>query len=39
MPQDEKTKRADYVFDTGKPLAETRAEVEALVRRLTEGSP
>jgi dephospho-CoA kinase len=38
LPQDEKARRADYVFDTGKPVAETRADVEALVRTLTSGT-
>ncbi|WP_172121690.1 dephospho-CoA kinase [Devosia sp. 919] len=34
LPQAEKQKRADFVFDTGKPLAVTQAEVAALVEAL-----
>ena len=34
MPQAEKKRRADYIFDTDRPLAETRAAVEALVTAL-----
>ncbi|WP_173088394.1 dephospho-CoA kinase [Devosia sp. 1635] len=34
LPQAEKQKRADFVFDTGKPLAVTQAEVAALVKAL-----
>lgn len=33
MPQAEKKRRADHVFDTGKPIEETRAEVRAYVLR------
>ena len=35
MPQAEKKRRADYIIDTDRPIAETRADVEALVKRLT----
>jgi len=34
VPDAEKRARADFVIDTGVPLAETRAEVAALVERL-----
>jgi dephospho-CoA kinase len=34
MPQADKKARADYVFDTDRPLKETRAAVEALVQAL-----
>lgn len=34
MPDAEKGARADYVIDTGKTLAETRAQVQALVDKL-----
>ncbi|WP_127754960.1 dephospho-CoA kinase [Devosia sp. 1566] len=34
LPQAEKQKRADFVFDTGKPLGVTQAEVAALVEAL-----
>lgn len=34
MPQDEKRRRADHVFDTGKSIEETRDEVRSYVRRL-----
>jgi dephospho-CoA kinase len=34
MPQAEKRKRADYVFDTSGPIERTRAEVAALVAAL-----
>lgn len=41
MPQAEKRKRADYVFDTSGSIADTRAEVEAVVAgiRAPEGRP
>ena len=35
LPQDEKRKRADYVIDTGVPLAETEAAVAAIIADLT----
>jgi len=35
MPDSEKRKRADFIIDTGQSLAETRAEVRALVAKLT----
>jgi dephospho-CoA kinase len=35
LPQAEKRHRADYVFDTAKPLAETRDDVARLVEELT----
>ena len=35
MPQAEKRSRADYVFDTDRPLAETIAEVGRLAATLT----
>ena len=31
LPQAEKKRRADHVFDTGKPIEETRAEVRTYV--------
>jgi len=34
MPQAEKKRRADYIFDTDRPLAETRAAVDTLVKAL-----
>lgn len=34
LPQAEKKQRADFVLDTGKPLAATEAEVAALVKAL-----
>ena len=34
MPQAEKKRRADYIFETDRPMAETRAAVDALVRAL-----
>jgi len=34
MPQDEKKKRADYLFDTGQPVAAVRAQIAALVEKL-----
>lgn len=37
VPDAEKRARADHVIDTGVTLAETRAAVERLVRRLREG--
>ena len=36
MPQAEKASRADYIFDTSESLDRTRAEVAALVGRLTQ---
>lgn len=35
LPDAEKRARADYLIDTGRPLAETRAEVAALVDKLS----
>ena len=35
VPDAEKRARADFVLDTGVPIAETRAAVERLVLRLT----
>jgi dephospho-CoA kinase len=37
MPDAEKRARADYVIDTGCPIGETEAAVEALVEKLTQG--
>lgn len=37
MPQDEKKKRADYLFDTGRPVEAVRAEVRTLVEKLNAG--
>jgi dephospho-CoA kinase len=34
LPQAEKQGRADFIFDTGRPLAATQAEVAALVQSL-----
>lgn len=34
LPQAEKKRRADYIFDTDRPLAQTRADVAALVDKL-----
>jgi dephospho-CoA kinase len=34
MPDAEKRARADFTIDTGRPLAETEAEVAALVDKL-----
>jgi dephospho-CoA kinase len=34
MPDAEKRERADFVIDTGRPLAETEAQVAALVEKL-----
>ena len=34
MPQAEKKRRADYIFDTDRPIAETRRAVAALVEAL-----
>lgn len=39
VPDAEKRARADHVIDTGLTLAETRAQVAALVHRLREKSP
>jgi dephospho-CoA kinase len=39
MPQAEKLKRADYVFDTSGSLADTRNAVAALVEQLTQRTP
>jgi dephospho-CoA kinase len=36
MPQAEKRARADYILDTGTSIDSTRADVAALVRKLTE---
>lgn len=34
MPQDEKKKRADYLFDTGQPVEAVRAQIQSLVEKL-----
>nr|WP_166177711.1 dephospho-CoA kinase [Altererythrobacter segetis] len=34
LPDEEKRARADYLIDTGRPLAETESEVRALVEKL-----
>lgn len=39
VPDAEKRARADYVIDTGLPLAQTRAQVAALVAHLRENAP
>lgn len=39
MPQDEKKKRATYLFDTARPRAEIEAEVAALVAALKAKGP
>ena len=39
VPDPEKRARADFVIDTGTPLAETRAQVAALVAHLRENGP
>ena len=39
VPDAEKRARADFVIDTGLPLAETKAQVAALVAHLLEGAP
>ena len=39
VPDAEKRARADFVIDTGLPLAETRAQVAALVAHVLEGAP
>lgn len=39
VPDAEKRARADFVIDTGLPLAETRAQVAALVAHLRDGEP
>ena len=36
LPDEEKRKRADFVIDTGAPLADTEAQVDALVTCLSE---
>jgi len=38
MPQAEKRKRADYVFDTDRPIEDTVAEITALVAKLKRAS-
>jgi len=37
MPQAEKKRRAGYVVDTGRPIRDTAAEVEALIDKLSAG--
>jgi len=39
MPDAEKRARADYIVDTGRPLAETQAEIAALVDKLRKRLP
>jgi dephospho-CoA kinase len=39
VPDAEKRARADYVIDTGLPLAETKAQVAALVAHLLDNAP
>jgi dephospho-CoA kinase len=39
LPQAEKIRRATYIFDTSGPIASTRSEVAALVRRLRDQAP
>jgi dephospho-CoA kinase len=39
MPDAEKRARADFVIDTGRPLAETQAEIAALVDKLRKRLP
>jgi dephospho-CoA kinase len=39
VPDAEKRARADFVVDTGVPLADTRAAVEQLVARLRSEAP
>jgi dephospho-CoA kinase len=35
VPDEEKRKRADYVIDTGGTMQESRAQVKALIAKLT----
>jgi dephospho-CoA kinase len=37
MDDAEKRARADHIIDTGKDIAETRADVQALVKKLRAG--
>jgi dephospho-CoA kinase len=39
LPQTEKRRRADYVFDTSVAMDDTEAEVRALAGRLAVGAP
>lgn len=39
LPQAEKIRRATYILDTSGPIASTRSEVAALVRRLRDQAP